>query len=586
MTGGDDRAEGTIVAPDQGAHDDDQLIATGKVEGQDALEQALTALHDAETELDTLRQSTGVRLGSLMVEAAKSAKQPFQFIKNLGPLALTISEFVSCARIDTGLFVGLPTQARSRASLTDRKDARRAAQLARAIMTFGKRSSAVSEFSGIEAGTSAPWLKTRAHLALELAGLVRTGFPLPARSVAQPCQQNGCVFYLVQSDPVSLNNGYTHRTHQLATRVAALGWDIQPIVAPAKRRAALDVPFGGLVYRRLMMQSRYEDGVAGYVADYADQIVKLAEQRRPAVIHAASNFLNGLAGATAARRLGIPCIYEVRGLWELTWLVDRPEFADALGFHAQVRLETDAAAASDRVLPISSEIAGELAKRGIAPRTMLIAPSGAPPQYHATYEERRAMRQLFGIADDAFVTGYIGSIVSYEGLATLIRSFVEVKAANANARLLLVGQGTDRQALMALANRLGLANDVIFPGRLNPSDARRAYAALDVACYPRDDTRVTQIVPPLKHMEAASAGLAIIVSSVAPLKSFADRTGAALVVPSGDAAALARALIDLMHHPERREELGKAARAAAARETWGETARIVCETYRDVTSAH
>ena len=88
------------------------------------------------------------------------------------------------------------------------------------------------------------------------------------------------------------------------------------------------------------------DADSSYLAAYADTLSELAGRRGVSVIHASSNFLNGLAAARAARQLGIRSVYEMRGLWHLTRAVRERRFRDSDHYRYCERMEV-AAAQSD-----------------------------------------------------------------------------------------------------------------------------------------------------------------------------------------------------------------------------------------------
>ncbi|HPG90012.1 MAG TPA: glycosyltransferase, partial [Hyphomicrobium sp.] len=176
-------------------------------------------------------------------------------------------------------------------------------------------------------------------------------------------------------------------------------------------------------------------------------------------------------------------------------------------------------------------------------------------------------------------------LVSYEGLAHVIAAFDLAHRRDQNVHLLIVGDGAERSSLETAAQKLNAHRAIHFAGRVAPELARSAYSAIDMAVYARIKTEVTDVVPPLKHLEAAAAGVAIIVSDVAPLKSFAQSTRAARSVPAGDTHALADAIADLASDRSQRQALGEAGRIFATEMTWQKTAEIISATYDELVSS-
>src|SRR5699024_6340158 len=94
--------------------------------------------------------------------------------------------------------------------------------------------------------------------------------------------------------------------------------------------------------------------------DYTERDVgarlPLARDARPAVLHGAPNYGNGLAAVTAGRRLGIPSVYEVRGLWEVTRASRDPEWGRSDQYRYLARMEADAARGATHVLAITGAL--------------------------------------------------------------------------------------------------------------------------------------------------------------------------------------------------------------------------------------
>jgi glycosyltransferase involved in cell wall biosynthesis len=538
---------------------------------------ALVELAEARRQLTALRSSLAFRVGSLIVEVARTAKSPLVLARNLGSLGLTMWDFWATARIDKSLFVRLPPTEQPTIDLTSKKEVRRASRLARLTEHWKAGEATTRELERICAEGSADWLAPRARLAVEADAIARHGFNLPPKA-ARSSGEARKVFYVVDHDPLTANDGYTRRTHEIVSGLQTGGWDVQPISAPAVAAEVLDFRFNGVRYTRLMMQQGASVGIRTYIDAFAAQIVDRAKANRPALIHAASPFPNGLAAASAARVLGLPYLYEVRGLWELTRLVEHPEFRSSLGFAAQSRMECDATCAADRVLALGAELGQELTRRGLDSERWTVSASGAPEMTLATTALREDALRRFGLSD-GFVIGYVGSLVRYEGLAAVLEAFARLAPRRPDAKLLIVGDGADRPRLEGLVRRFGISQRVVFAGRLAAADAKVAYQAIDLLLYVRERSILTETVPPLKHLEAAAAGLPIIVSDVAPLKRFADESGAAVIVPSQNADALAEAILALMDDPARRRELGGRGRAYTATRTWARTADGIAAAY-------
>jgi glycosyltransferase involved in cell wall biosynthesis len=135
------------------------------------------------------------------------------------------------------------------------------------------------------------------------------------------------------------------------------------------------------------------------------------------------------------------------------------------------------------------------------------------------------------------VVGYVGSFNSYEGLEDLVRAAAGLRRKGLDLALLLVGgsgvsgmvpsaEGAPcpvANSLRRLAEELGVSDRLVMPGRVRAEDAPAYYAAMDLIVIPRKSMEVTEIVPPLKPLEALAAGKTVLLSDVAPLKELATK---------------------------------------------------------------
>jgi PEP-CTERM/exosortase A-associated glycosyltransferase len=124
-----------------------------------------------------------------------------------------------------------------------------------------------------------------------------------------------------------------------------------------------------------------------------------------------------------------------------------------------------------------------------------------------------ALRARLGL-DGTVVLGFIGSFYGYEGLELLVDAFAEISKRRTDVRLVLVGGGLREDALQARAATHGLADRIRFVGRVSQKDVARYYSIIDVLVYPRLPVRLTELVTPLKPLEAMAQGRLLIASDV------------------------------------------------------------------------
>ncbi|MHA3837577.1 glycosyltransferase [Terrabacter sp. AAH1] len=403
--------------------------------------------------------------------------------------------------------------------------------------------------------------------------LRRDGVSLPARgSGAAYVPERGRVLYCVHSTPAFNTNGYSLRTRGVAAGLKAAGadvvvvgragypWDISADVPkPAQRRHVSEVD--GIEYVHLTGRALAPTPTDHYIQQCADAFVREARLRRPSVIQAASNYRVGLSALIAARRLGVPFVYEVRGLWEITEASDKPGWDQSERFAIQSELETLVAREADAVLAITEQTRDELVRRGVPAERITVAPNAVDPTEFVPLPKDEAYAAAQRVRTDVPVIGFAGSMVPYEGLDLLVDAAALLRDRGVDVQVALAGSGSAEPALKEQVAELGLDDVVRFVGRVPSAQVPRLVSLFDIMPCPRQSLPVTEMVSPLKPLEALSSGKAVVLSDVAPHRDIAGPDEArALLFPAGDAAALADVLEALVADPDRRADLGRAGR--------------------------
>ena len=535
-----------------------------------SIEQLKAELTEANQRFETLRSSLRFQIGDAVVS---SLTGPGGLRSGLGGFfrVLNRARIVNLsACVQRELFSGLP-----RNGLPPRDDRVTLPHLKRLLRVVqGKSGASSTDPKTLESA----WASAAFQLAAEFHDAARGGFTVagdPARLASPPRR----VLYVTQHDPLSTTNGYAKRTAEITQRLAARGYAIACVVPPKGGGASESrrVREGAVPYLLAGSGILGESGLAAYLDALSHVVEQEARVHRADVVHAASNYLNGLAALLAARRLGLPCVYEVRGLWEETRSVIDRGFPRTLGYRLQSRLEAHCAEQADAVIVGASEMAGELARRGVS-RPFTVAPSGAPTLDPLDPEARRRLREKYGLADRPLL-GFVGSITAYEGLGILLSALRS--ASLKDVCCLVIGDGPHADAVRDRVARMRLSDRVVMTGRLGFAEAVAGLASTDLCVYPRTRSRVTELVEPLKPLEALAAGIPVVVSDVAPLKRLADECPAVTCVAAGDVGALADAIAAFFGKPAaERQAAGDAARAwVMANRHWENTIDAVEEAY-------
>lgn len=402
-------------------------------------------------------------------------------------------------------------------------------------------------------------------------------FPAPAEETPYEPAPRAVLAVLSESLPSS-SGGYATRAHGVLTALAAQGWGLRAVTRrgfPYDRWKTSDptvVPdvdhVDGIPYHRLL-----DDGVRRYpqypLASYLERfeagVRDLAVLHRAGLIQASSSHVAGLAGLTAARRLGLPFVYELRGLEELTEAWRDPAFEGSDRHRLLDRLETGVAREADRCLVISAALGRELARRGVPEDRIVVVPDAVHVDRFRPVERDPALEAELGLAGKT-VIGYVGGLADHDGLDVLLDAVASLKETRDDVRVIVVGDGPSERAVHARAERLRLGDMVRFTGRVPREQVPRYLSLVDIAPFPRLPLPVSELVTPITPLEAMAMGKAIIVSDVAALTEVVQDGVSGRVVRKGDADHLRDVLEQLLDAPDQRRRLGEAAREWVVRE--------------------
>lgn len=405
----------------------------------------------------------------------------------------------------------------------------------------------------------------RAHRALTLHRLrhqLAAPAPCPA-GTSGAASTHGLLYVAASALPYHIS-GYTTRTHELvralgsATPVSVLTrvgypWDrTDRLAEPTGNPTLVD----GVAYHHSHSPVKTRP-VYHYTVQAARLIADTAARQRVAAIQAASNHINALPALLAARRLGLPFVYEMRGLWELSRVSRQPSFLHSHQYQLGLALEALVAQHADHVLVISEQLRQYVHHHfGVPLARMSLLPNCVDPQRFAPTPAPPVTTPL--------TVGYAGSLLGYEGLDVLLTAVATLRQQGLPCRLQLAGDGEARAALQSQAAQLGLGDGVQFLGKLSPEAARQTLTKAAVVCIPRKPYEVCKIVPPIKLVEALAAGKPVVLPD---LPVFRDELGpepAGLFFRPGDAADLACVLHTALTQPQAMHEMGQRARAHVA----------------------
>jgi glycogen(starch) synthase len=346
-----------------------------------------------------------------------------------------------------------------------------------------------------------------------------------------------------------LHSGYTFRTRAIMAAQAAAGIDVRGVTG---MRHHADGPIAevaeGLLFQRTPGAASGPPGLREWreIGALAESIARIARDWRPDVLHAHSPALCGLAALRAGRALDIPVVYEIRAFWEDAAVGNGTGRAGSVKYRLTRALEDRAVAEADAVFTICHGLRDDLVARGhqggkigLSPNGVDLTLFGDPPPRDA------ALAAELGVGEGP-VIGFVGSFYDYEGLDILIDALPALQRRHAGASLLLVGGGPMEDALCARAAASPLSSAIRFTGRVPHREVERYYSLIDILAYPRKASRLTDLVTPLKPLEAMAQGRMVAASDVGGHRELIVDGETGVLFTPDDPAACAEALADLV----------------------------------------
>lgn len=352
---------------------------------------------------------------------------------------------------------------------------------------------------------------------------------------------------------IPLHSGYTFRTASILREQRALGWETFHVTGSKHQggNELLEETADGLhFYRtpkskgamgRLPVLNQLE-----VIQGLEKRLGEIIPQIKPDVLHAHSPCLNGIAAIRAGRKFGIPVVYEVRAFWEDAAVDHGTSTENGLRYKMTRALETHALKRADAVTTICEGLRRDIVERGIPANKVTVIPNAVDiDKFAVGGEADQDLKRQLGLAGHRLI-GFIGSFYAYEGLDVLLRAVPALVARAPDLRVLLVGGGPQDAHLRQLAKDLNIADKVVFTGRVPHDQVQKYYDLLDVLVYPRQSMRLTDLVTPLKPLEAMAQGRILAASSVGGHRELITDGKTGILFAPDDPAALANKVGDLL----------------------------------------
>ena len=356
--------------------------------------------------------------------------------------------------------------------------------------------------------------------------------------------------------------GYSSRSRAIVNAQRAIG--LEPVVLTSVRHrnkngAALEEIDGIRHYRTLRPAApqRFPLTEMNYLRQ---RVLEVARMEGAELIHAHSPILAGIPGWMAARQLGLGCVYEMRSLWEDA-AVEKGDISEqSLRYRLTRGAETFLARRVDAVVCICESLRRDVGERGLPAEHLHVVPNGVDVARFLPRPSDDTTRARLGLQGRT-VVGYIGTFFGFEGVVDLVEALARlIKQGRNDLAGLIVGTGATYEACREIAQRHGLADRILHPGHVAAEEVERLYSVMDVLAYPRRSLRITELVTPLKPLEAMAMEKAVIGSDVGGIRELIRDGVTGLLHRSGDVGDLAAKIATLADNPDLRHTLGRQAR--------------------------
>ena len=352
-----------------------------------------------------------------------------------------------------------------------------------------------------------------------------------------------------------LHSGYCFRTRAIMKAQIASGLMVAGVTGVRQNQHGYIAQQAmeeadGLCFYRTLAQVQGPSPVREWreIAVLAERIQQVIHDWKPDILHAHSPALNGLAALRAAEKSGLPLVYEIRAFWEDAAVGNGTGRENSPRYWLTRQLENHVINGADAVAVICEGLQSDLISRGVKREKITISPNGVDLDLFGQPPARddRLLAEL-GLTGKS-VLGFIGSYYDYEGLDDLIAAMPILLASHPEVHLLLVGGGPMEAALQSQVERLGIESAVTFTGRVPHGEVERYYGLMNIMVYPRKSMRLTDLVTPLKPLEAMAQGRLVAASDVGGHRELIEDGVTGTLFPAGDPGKIAAKLASLLEN--------------------------------------
>ncbi len=365
---------------------------------------------------------------------------------------------------------------------------------------------------------------------------------------------------------IPLHSGYTFRTRAILQQQRALGWQTYHLTSAkhSVAKQAIEEVDGLRFYRSSqtmgVMASLPVLNQWAIVSSLEKRLDEIIPDINPDILHAHSPALNGLAAVRAGKKYNIPVVYECRAFWEDAAVDHGTTTENSLRYRITHALETYVFKQASAITTICEGLRKDISQRGIAENKITVIPNAVDlEKFSFGSLADPKLRQELDLQNKT-VLGFIGSFYAYEGIPLILEALPEILKQQKNICLLLVGGGPQEQLIKDKVKQLKLESYVIFTGRVPHDQVQDYYNQVDIFIYPRLAMRLTDLVTPLKPLEAMAQGRLVVASDVGGHKELIKDQQNGVLFKANDVQSLIACTLELLARPEDWDKMREAGR--------------------------
>jgi glycogen(starch) synthase len=385
-------------------------------------------------------------------------------------------------------------------------------------------------------------------------------------------------------------SGYAIRSRNLISAQHSVGESIRVVTGPLHELddpSATEVVVDGVRYLRTPIRGRFAQAALRQrwpllrerevVRTLRHRLLEILDSDAVKLVYAHSPALCGLAALQAARKWGVPFVYEIRAFWEDA-ASQNGMGVSSVRSHLTRELETYVARRADAVAAISKPMLNDLRSRGISANKLFHVPNGVDTGRFGPSSRDEGLAQELGLVDRP-VFGFLGSLYRYEGISWLVRAAAQLRARGHRFGILIIGRGEDQPAIETAIRDCNAGNYIRSLEHVPHERIARYYSVIDIAVYPRQSLRLTELVTPLKPLEAMAFKKPVLASAVGGIRELVEDERTGLLFEPENVSDFCRQAERMILSPTLCEALSERGRQFVVRERdW----KILAKQYRDI----